>query len=162
MQLFVLSNTGRPSMGWNLGLGGAVPQPTYAPPALPPPFSNGVYGITNNGRDSCDNYLTALDCNVSNSVQIGSSGELRRQHSGILNRYLRNVVPEGMRALIYGHLDAGLRGEQDSKAQAQQSRESEAAEQQSLKAKCSPAVWPLMRTCNCHPSWERATLLALD
>ena len=88
MQLFVLSNTGRPSMGWNLGLGGAVPQPTYAPPALPPPFADGVYGITNDGRHSCNNYLTALECNVSNSVQIGSSGEPRQRHAGVLKCYL--------------------------------------------------------------------------
>ena len=111
-------------MGWNLGLGGAVPQPTYAPPAVTPPIGDGVYGITNNGRASCDNYLTALDCNISNSVQIGSSGEL------LLRQCFQDAEP-----LFAGHLDPTLQGKHQSKTHAQQSRPGKAELQSVLQSR---------------------------
>jgi hypothetical protein len=69
-----VSNTGRPSMAYNLGLGGAVPEAAYTPPATTPVLANGVYTIASNGRAACTNLLSAVNCNVDNTIQMANTG----------------------------------------------------------------------------------------
>jgi hypothetical protein len=62
-------------MAYNLGLGGAIPKAAYSPPATTPVLANGVYNIASNGRAACTNLLSAVSCNVDNTIQMANTGQ---------------------------------------------------------------------------------------
>lgn len=77
LHMLQVSNTGRPSMAFQMGLGGATPQASFTPPAVTPILANGVYTIASNGRAGCSNLLSAVNCNVDNTVQMDTTGMLQ-------------------------------------------------------------------------------------
>ncbi len=63
-------------MAYQMGLGGATPQAPYVPAAVTPILANGAYTIASNGRGGCSNLLSAVNCNVDNTIQMSTTGTL--------------------------------------------------------------------------------------
>ena len=61
-------------MAYQMGLGGATPQAPYVQPTATPILANGAYTIASNGRAGCNNLLSAVNCNVDNTIQMAATG----------------------------------------------------------------------------------------